>query len=208
MLIFNPKREYSYVGILNYGRRWQMKYLIVSGNPKNDGLCHEIMRQIAGGAGDGGAEVEILTVEKLERCHVCTSGWGSCRELHRCIFGDDGFDAAQSAIGSADCICLITPVYWWEMAEGLKSFLDRLRRCEFGQEGRLSGKPVLLAASAGGTGNGLLTCLEQMERFCRHTGAVIFDYIGVNRWNSDYKGQAAYMAARKMAEGRPPGQTI
>jgi hypothetical protein len=33
----------------------------------------------------------------------------------------------------------------------------------------------------------MLSCLEQMDRFCRHTGAVIFDYIGINRWNSDYK---------------------
>jgi NAD(P)H-dependent FMN reductase len=67
------------------------------------------------------------------------------------------------------------------MAEALKGFFDRLRRCDFGQQGVLAGKQILLIASAGGSGNGLLTCLEQMDRFCRHTGAVIFDYIGINR---------------------------
>ena len=34
--------------------------------------------------------------------------------------------------------CPVTPVYWGETAEGLKSFMDRLRRCEFGQNGVLS----------------------------------------------------------------------
>jgi len=83
-----------------------------------------------------------------------------------------------------------------------------LRRCEFGQSGALFGKQVLLVAVPGGSGNGLLSCLEQLDRFCRHTGAVIFDYIGVNRWNSDYKKTAAYSAAKAMAEGKKAGVTV
>jgi multimeric flavodoxin WrbA len=185
-----------------------MKYLIISGNPKHEGLCFSLMEEVIRGAKEGGAEVEVLTVEKLERCHVCGDGWGSCREKHRCAFGADGFDAAREAVKAADQYCFITPVYWWEMAEGLKSFFDRLRRCEFGEEGILAGKQVLLVASPGGTGNGMLSCLEQMDRFCRHTGAVIFDYIGANRWNRDYKKKAVYAAARVMAEGRRAGETI
>jgi hypothetical protein len=47
-----------------------------------------------------------------------------------------------------------------------------------------------------------------MDRFCRHTGAVIFDYTGVNRWNSDYKKEAAYAAAKAMAEGRKNGMSL
>jgi hypothetical protein len=72
----------------------------------------------------------------------------------------------------------------------------------------LAGKPVLLVASPGGSGNGMLTCLEQMDRFCRHTGAAIFDYVGINRWNSDYKRAAAFAAAKALASGRAPGETI
>jgi hypothetical protein len=47
-----------------------------------------------------------------------------------------------------------------------------------------------------------------MDRFCRHTGALIFDYIGINRWNRDYKQNAAYAAARAMAEGRRAGDSL
>jgi len=185
-----------------------MKFLIITGNPKTDGLCHAVTEQVCCGAEEGGAQVEILTVAELQRCHVCEKGWGTCRETHHCAFGEDGFTEAQARIKAADMLCLITPVYWGEMAEGLKSFLDRLRRCEFGQSGALAGKQVLLVASPGGTGNGVLTCLEQMDRFCRHTGAVIFDYIGINRWNNDYKQAAVYEAAAAMARGRKAGQTL
>ena len=114
----------------------------------------------------------------------------------------------QKAVKNADLLCIISPVYWGETSECLKNFLDKLRRCEFGDKGALSGKQVLLVASPGGSGNGALTCLEQFDRFCRHTGAVIFDYIGINRWNSDYKGVAAYYAARSMTEGRKAGDTV
>jgi multimeric flavodoxin WrbA len=184
-----------------------MKYLIISGNPKPSGLCFSVTKEVIRGASEGGAEVQTISVVKMDRCHVCGTGWGSCREIHRCMFGGDGFNDAQDLVKSSDQFCFITPVYWGEAAEGLKSFLDRLRRCEFGKSGALSGKQVLLVASPGGTGNGLLSCLEQMDRFCRHTGAVIFDYIGANRWNHDYKRRAVYAAAKAMAEGRRTGET-
>lgn len=179
-----------------------MKFCIVSGNPKRDGLCFSIMDEVASGAGDGGAETRVLSAAGMGKCRCCGNGWGTCREDNRCSFGGDGFDDARETIANADTLCFITPVYWGEMSEDLKCFFDRLRRCEFGDNGALAGKPVLLVASAGGSGGGILTCLQQMERFCRHTGAEIFDYVGVNRWNGEYKKKAAYSAARAMAEGR------
>ncbi len=193
-----------------------MKFLIITGNPKKDGLCLSITEEVRKGAAEGGAEVEILNAAKLERCHVCGTGWGQCREKHTCAFGNDGFTDAQNKVYEADQFCFITPVYWGEMAEGIKCFFDRLRRCEFDmpwgstrdKKPAMSGKQVLLIASPGGSGNGMLTCLDQMDRFCRHTGAVIFDYIGINRWNNDYKKLAVFAAAKAMALGRKQGETL
>ena len=185
-----------------------MKFLLISGNPKTDGLCWSVMEAIRRGAVEGGADVEVLDVQALGRCRVCGNGWGVCRETNRCAFEDDGFGAAQKQVQGVDAVCLITPVYWGETAEGLKCFMDRMRRCDRGQGGTLAGKPVLLVASPGGSGNGLLTCVEQMDRFCRHMGAVIFDYVGINRWNQDYKREAAYAAAKAMAGGRRAGETL
>ena len=187
-----------------------MKMLILSGNPKTDGLCQSVIEQVKAGAAEGGAQVEEVRLSDLsiERCHVCENGWGTCRSTRTCSFGNDGFDAVIAQIAQADTLVLATPVYWGETAEALKSFMDRFRRCQFGQEGVLSGKQVLLVASPGGSGNGMLTCLEQLDRFCRHTGAIIFDYVGINRWNSDYKKIAARAAAKALAQGRKNGETV
>ncbi|GHU57082.1 hypothetical protein AGMMS49975_21800 [Clostridia bacterium] len=54
----------------------------------------------------------------------------------------------------------------------------------------------------------MLTTLQQMERFCEHAGAIVFDYIMANRWNSDYKRDAAYYAAKALAGGRKIGETV
>ena len=190
-----------------------MNYLILNGSPKTDGLCHSVTQEIIRGAKDGGAEVTVLTPSEIgiQRCHCCDDGWGACYDKHYCTHGEDGFNEAQKAVGQADALCIISPVYWHETSEPLKALMDRLRRCEnwfYDNVGSLTGKPVLLAAVPGGGGSGTLFCLEQMSRFCDHTKAVVFDHIGVNRWNADYKRVAAYHAAKAMAEGRKPGDTV
>lgn len=144
----------------------------------------------------------------IGRCHVCGDGWGACRSENYCTYGSDGFDEVKERIKESDVVVFATPVYWGETFELFKGFIDRLRRCEFNGTDVLRDKQVLLIATPGGTGNGMLSCFEQMDRFCRHTGAVIFDYIGVNRWNSDYKKASAKAAAYAIAIGRKNGDTV
>ena len=152
-----------------------MKILILSGNPKKNGLCQSVIDAAINGAKEGGAQVEEVRLcdTKIARCNVCGEGWGVCRSEGTCAYGDDGFEAMLAKVSGADAVVFATPVYWHETSEALKSFMDRYRRCNFGQKGSISGKQALLIASAGGTGNGILTCLEQMERFCKHTNAEI-----------------------------------
>jgi multimeric flavodoxin WrbA len=187
-----------------------MKICILSGNPKTKGLCHTVIASAKRGALEGGAEVDEIRLcdFTIGRCQVCGDGWGVCRSKNYCTYGHDGFGEVQDRIRSSDAIILATPVYCGEPTEAFKSFIDRLRRCEMGRNGILRNKQVLLIATPGGPGNGLLSCLEQMERFCRHTGAIIFDYIGVNRWNRDYKSLAAESAAHALAMGRKNGDTV
>jgi len=183
---------------------------VLSGNPKTEGLTQSIIDAVKLGASASGAEVDEIRLCDLglQACRVCGDGWGTCRMEHYCTFGSDGFDEARARVAASDALVIASPVYWGETSEALKSFLDRLRRCEFSQSGALRGKQVLLVAVPGGSGNGMLTCLEQMDRFCRHTGAVIFDYLGVNRWNSDYKRVAARAAGAALAAGRKNGDTV
>jgi len=187
-----------------------MKICILSGNPKRNGLCQSVIDAAKLGATEAGAEVEEIRLCDLNitRCQVCGDGWGKCRSENHCIYGSDGFDEVVARIACSDAIIFASPVYWGETSEALKSFIDRFRRCEFGEAGILRNKQALIIASPGGSGNGLLSSLEQLDRFCRHTGAIIFDYIGVNRWNSDYKKLAAKAAAFAIASGRKNGDTV
>lgn len=187
-----------------------MKICIISGNPKTDGLCQSAIDTAKDGVIDAGAEIDEIRLcdFNLESCRVCGNGWGTCRDENFCTYGGDGFDEIRGRIKESDAIIMASPVYWGETSEAFKSFIDRLRRCEFNQDEVLRNKQVLMIAVPGGSGNGMLTCLEQMDRFCRHTGALIFDYIGVNRWNNDYKKAAIRAAASAMASGRKNGDTI
>ena len=187
-----------------------MNILILSGNPKTDGLCQSVIDAVSAGAGEGGANVEEIRLcdMKMIRCAVCDDGWGICKAQHVCLYGKDGFQTVSDKIEAADAVVIATPVYWWEVSEALKSFMDRFRRCNFGTNGRMSGKQVLLVASAGGTGNGIVGCFKQLESFCQHTSAVVFDFIAINRWNNDYKRIAAYEAAKALGGGRKNDDTI
>lgn len=179
-----------------------MKAVILSGTPKSEGLSASCVAAAVTGVEKAGAHVVVIDICKtsIGRCKVCGDGWGSCRNEHICTYGEDGFSDVSREIAEADILILQTPVYWGEMSEALKSFLDRFRRCEATKEATaLTGKNVLLIAAPGGSGNGLLTCLGQMERAVQHMGGHAFDYIGVNRWNQGYKLKAIEAASEALA---------
>ena len=107
---------------------------------------------------------------------------------------------------SAEGLIVVTPVYWGEMAESAKNVLDRLRRCETmrQQDGGspLFGMPMLAVAAAGGSGNGTLSALTQMERFAQHVGLRLVDAIPVRRISAEYQLPAITGAARALCERR------
>jgi hypothetical protein len=94
-------------------------------------------------------------------------------------------------------------VYWGEVSEEMKIFMDKFRRCQATKQwdrredevSFIKGKPSIIVAVAGGGGGGITSTFAQMERAIGHMSgdswpresAGIFDFIGVNRWNQAYK---------------------
>ena len=175
-----------------------MKLLIISGTPKKEGLCVSFI-QAAQAAGQNSCDLVSLSDLKLESCRVCNEGWGQCRTEHTCII-NDGFNELKASMANYDGFLFVTPVYWGEVSEPMKLFLDRLRRCEAShrEESILKDKKCLLVASAGGSGNGTLSCLEELQRAVTHMGGKVFDYFSMNRWNADYKREALVKAVELM----------
>lgn len=185
-----------------------MEYLIVSGSRQPDGLFDSVMSEIVRGVTEGGADAQILALEGLGRCKACNDGWGVCRSEHICAFGKDGFHEAQRMVKQADALCLITPIVLGEPSEAVKNFLERIRHCESGDFRALENKPLLITAFPESSDSGLFSYMEQIDKFCRQTGAVIFDFLSVNRWNSDYQKASAYSAGKAMAYGRKAGEAL
>ena len=185
-----------------------MHAIVISSSPNKDGLTAACATAAVEGicAAGGLAEEVSLNDLKIESCRACENGWGTCRNEHRCQVEDD-FQALHARVVKADALVLVTPVYWGDLSESAKAFTDRLRRCEAtrGDESLLSAKPVLMVAAAGGTGNGMISCLLNLERWIGHVRARTWDLIPVNRWSREYKlvtiRAAAEAMARAWAEG-------
>jgi len=180
-----------------------MNVIVISSSPNTDGLTAACAAAAVEGARQAGAQAEEVRLNDLKvgMCDACDDGWGPCRTDHECQVEDD-FQALHARALQADALVLVTPVYWHEMSESAKAFTDRLRRCEAprGGESGLLGKPVIAVAAAGGSGNGMITCLHSMERWIDHVRARKFDFVPVNRWNRPYKLVAIRDAARAMVQ--------
>ena len=179
-----------------------MKILIIASSPNKDGLTAACVNSAYEGVRlAGGAPEEIwLNDLNVGACEACEHGWGTCRIAHVCQTVDD-FQDVHSRVLEADAYILVTPVYWGEMSESMKSFTDRLRRCEAtrDKDSSLAHRPVIAVAAAGGSGNGMLTCLASLERWVEHVRARKFDFIPVNRWSRRYKLAAIRAAGRAIA---------
>ncbi len=190
-----------------------MKVLVVVSSPNADGLtaaCGEAARQ---GIVDGKSPARVINLNefKLRRCAVCNGGWGPCRTKHRCQLDDD-FAQVQEMFQQAEGYVWVTPVYFGEPSEPFKAFFDRLRRCEAtkkdGKKSILSGKPTVCVAAAGGSGNGAVHCLAEMERLVKQLGAHAFDYIPITKATREYQLETIHDGLSAMSTPKPPEQTM
>ncbi|CAA7600229.1 NADPH-dependent FMN reductase [Acididesulfobacillus acetoxydans] len=178
-----------------------MKVMILTCSPNIEGLTAACGSAAKTGAEAAGAQVDMVNLNRLKigHCQACGNGWGPCRNEHECQVQDD-FQSLHVSMADADAFVLITPVYWGDMSESAKAFTDRLRRCEAFRNDRtfLQDKPFLAVAAAGGSGNGLTSCLTSMERFLMHVKAEKFDLIGITQRSRGYKLDTIHAAARQM----------
>lgn len=177
-----------------------MKIMILMSSPNKDGLTAACAEEAKMGVISGGKEASIFCLNDLfiGSCQACNNGCGTCRTQHMCQV-EDGFQNLHTLMESVDGFILVTPVYWGEMSESAKSFIDRVRRCEaLKSQNIFEGKPILSIAAAGGSGNGCITCLESMERFINQVRGIKHDFISVTQKNREYKLSAIREAARSM----------
>lgn len=177
------------------------KDAVVWSSPNKDGLTASAKNEFIAGLFDAGVQVEEihLNSKKLEHCRACGDGWGACAKSGACVIRDD-FEEIYRTLADADGIVWISAVYWWEMTECFKAFFDRLRRCDGWSNHLLAEKRCVLIACAGGTGRGVIDCLQQFERGLTHMRMRVYDRIPIVRYNREYMLPALRPAGRAYAD--------
>lgn len=168
-----------------------MQILILSGSRNREGKTAEAVNAICEGISKAGgnSETVFLPEQSLERCRQCDSdGWGLCRSEGRCVIEDD-FHVIVEKVSCADVVVFANPVYFGDLSDSMKCFLDRLRRIVFfrhimgGQTVKDTDKPAMGLCYAGGSGNGTISCCASLERVLQTCGFDVVDMIPARRQN-------------------------
>jgi multimeric flavodoxin WrbA len=192
-----------------------MKMLLISGSRNREGQTARIVKAIEKGAAAAKAKTEVvfLTELKLERCRQCDpDGWGLCRKEGRCVIQDDLASLVVN-INAADALVFANPVYFSDLCESMRAFLDRYRRTLFkpGAAPRPGfpmggGKPAVGVSFAGGSGIGTVSSSSTLERVLQTCGFDVVDMIQVRRQNIDMKIPMLEMTGKWLA-GKPSSGT-
>ena len=188
-------------------------YIIITASPNTEGLTAACGKAAYEGITSAGGEAEIIDIcaKKLKPCLLCGTsklvfgivdkGWGSCFGTATCVINDIMAEL-QTKIRDAEGFILVSPVYFGQPSEAMKYFMDRFRRLEvFNEKGSVAkGKALDMIAAAGGSGNGTIPCLMEMETWCRQIEALPKDRIGITRYNRDNMLQEIAASAARMVK--------
>jgi multimeric flavodoxin WrbA len=168
-----------------------MKFIVISGSRNPAGQTARAAGAVRKGleAGGNGTETVLLSTLKIERCRQCDdNGWGICRTEGRCVIADD-FAELVGKIRAADGAVFATPVYYGDLSESLRAFLDRLRRVCTHAAGRagVEGKRAVGVCVAGGGGGGASNCCLSLEKVLSTCGFNVADTVPVRRQNLEAK---------------------
>jgi len=182
-----------------------MKVLMLNGARNPEGQTARAAEALAEGVREAGGEVERVLLPPLtvERCRQCNDdGWGLCRAEGRCVIEDD-FAGLVAKIAEADAIVFATPVYFSDLAESLRAFLDRLRRTCVHEAGKakVAGKPAVGVCVAGGGGGGARECTMHLTKILSRCGFDCVDMVPVRRQNLEAKLPLLAQTGRWLAGG-------
>ena len=180
-----------------------MNALIISGSRNPEGQTARAAAAVREGMESAGTNVETVFLPPLtiERCRQCQdNGWGQCREEGRCVIDDD-FAGLVDTLRRADCAVVATPVYFSDLSESLRAFLDRLRRTCMHENGKngIDGTPAIGICVAGGGGGGAPACCFSLEKILSRCGFDVVDMIPVRRQNLDAKRTVLHHAGSTLA---------
>lgn len=183
-----------------------MELLVISGSRNPVGQTASAGNALLQGAAEAGADGEqlFLTHLKIERCRQCDeNGWGTCRCDGQCVIEDD-FASVVARIREAEVVAFANPVYFSDLSESMRAFLDRLRRItrhDSAKDG-IAGKRALGICVAGGGGGGAPACALSLEKVLATCGFDVVDMVPARRQNLELKREILRTTGKWLANHR------
>ncbi len=171
-----------------------MKVIGIAGSPRGkNSSTLRLMEAVLGGAGQAGAEAEIVDITKL-RINYC-KGCGTCYSKGRCG-QDDDFGYVLDKIAGSDGIVLGSPAYFDSVTAQMKTLMDRMSdviHCR-----QLIGKYGFSVCTTGSSGEDLV--INYMNDFLIMCGAFVTGGVGAAVSTDPRPMDKAAKAARAMGK--------
>ena len=181
-----------------------MEILAILGSRNKAGQTARAAEGLVRAVGGDGNHVEMifLPAMNIERCRQCDErGWGKCRSEGRCVIEDD-FAVLTEKVMAASATIFATPVYFSDLSESMRAYLDRLRRITRHEsaQGRIENKIAVGICVAGGGGGGAPACTVSLEKVLQTCGFDVVDMVPVRRQNLGMKIETLAVTGRCLGE--------
>ncbi|MCJ8171348.1 flavodoxin family protein [Clostridium botulinum] len=173
-----------------------MNILSVLASPRNQGNTAILLKEYLKGVEGLTSQVEIETIYlQAKNIQYCT-GCNACKKSsqNQCVLKDDMQDIYKS-VEKADVLVLATPVYVFNMAAQLKTFLDRLYAVDYNT---LLNKKIVLLTTYGDSSeanSGVKNIVQSITMLSQYLGMELIQNLNV----STYKIQVSENEQSKKA---------
>ncbi len=155
-----------------------MKVLLINGSPREKGCTYTGLTEVAKALEADGVETEIYHIgkEPISGCTACRA----CAKLGKCVI-DDKVNVLSERLSEFDGIVLGSPVYYSNVAGGMRCFLDRLFFSGGGK--KLAGKPgcAIVSCRRGGAS----ATFDELNKYFSISNMPI---VSSNYWNQIHGG--------------------
>lgn len=151
--------------------------LILKGSPRKQGNSSLLAEQVAAGAREAGAAVEVFDLHDMaiRPCDACDF----CQGTGVCVLDDD-MQRLYPRLRQADAIVLASPIYWFTLSAQMKACIDRWYALEGGSEHALAGKEIGVVLAYGDSDpftSGAINAIRTLQDIFRYERATIVDYV-------------------------------
>ncbi|MCX5975558.1 MAG: flavodoxin family protein [Coprothermobacterota bacterium] len=182
------------------------RIIILKGSPRGGSNSSILADQVAAGAKEAGAEVELFSLSKMEiyPCRACEACHASADS--QCVIQDD-MQGLFPKLREADGIVIASPIYWFTFNAQTKACIDRWYSLESPQGNALAGKQLALVLAYADTdpySSGAVNAIRAFGDMARYLKATVAGIV----YGSSGEAGAIQQQPKALAKAYELGQKL